>query len=342
MKKQIAAALACAAMLAPALHAQEPPALDAMRETYAQFQDTLRAKYAGQQAALDAALPPRLDALEQACMQRGDLDGVLAARGAREPLDAAIKEKTTFEIPDDPATAELRQVFNEHREARAAIAEKEREENRTLTARYADSLEKLKRRLVTEDKIDGALEVQKEIEGLNLEPARPAAQPAAPQPAAPQPQPQPAAPAKPAAETNRLVPAADLARNIQDYAGKPVRFLGRLVSLERDNDKRVFLTFDGGIRIRHDMPNVAASYNTSRVRYDNFGLNRAYVFSTGNTYVVETTLTMTPSVGNHTTYRNAVIRGCNDAVARNYLKVACQAPCPEAVRQGPNPCPHCK
>ena len=327
----------CAVLCASLAQAQEKSALETLQESYAQFQSQLAAKYSGQQTALDAALLPRLDALEQNVMQKGDLDGVLAVRKARDSLNQALNGKTPFELPDAKALPELQQLFNEHKDARAAIVDKQREEHQTLTAKYAEGLDKLKRKLVVEDRIDDAVAVQREIEKLPVAETKAPAPVFQPQPQAPEPvRPAAVAPAKPAIDAAKLLTAEELAANIQDLAGKNVRFQARLMNMERDNDRRVFLIFDQGIRIRQDLPNLLPFFNSGRIRYDNFNLNQVYVFRIGYTFLIETTLSQTPSINNHTTFRNTTIRGCSDQVARNYLKVSCQAPCPLAR------CQYCK
>jgi len=321
----------CAVLCASLVQAQEKSALETLRDSYAQFQSQLAAKYSGQQNALDAALLPRFDALEQNVQQKGDLDGVLAVRKARESLNQALNAKTPFELPD-ANMVELQQLFNEHKDARAAIADKQREENQTLTAKYAESLSNLRRKLVQEDRIDDAVAVQAEIDTLPAAETKPAAPVSIFQP---QNQPEPVRPvvnepARSTIDAAKLLTAEELAGNIQELAGKPVRFYARLMNMERDNDRRVYLVFDQGIRIRHDLPNLLPFFNSGRVRYDNFNLNQVYVFRIGYTFLIEATLSQTPAINNHTTFRNATLRGCNDQVARNYLKVSCQAPCPLA------------
>ena len=344
MKKLQMTLCAVLALCAFASHGQTKTQLQTLQEAYAQYVSGLDTKYDGQQNALDASLMPRLDALEKTVMQNGDLDGVLAVRKVRGLLDTSQKAHTLLAIQDAAETPELRRLFTEHQDARAAISEKQREDKRAITLKYAESLDKLKRKLVTEDKIADAMAVQKEIEALDI-PEASAAKPA-PQPVfTPQPTPPPGVqvqPVKPAIDSAQLFTSADLANNIQALAGKPVRFYGRLINMERDNDKRLFLTFDGGIRIRQDLLNLTPLFNSGNIRYDNFNLNQVYVFRIGNTFLIETTLTQTPALSNPTTYRNATIRGCNEQTARNYLKVTCQAPCPATIRESAKPCAYCK
>ena len=343
MKKGFIHIFAAAALLATPLCAQEKPALQTLRETFAKYVSTLRGKYAGQQSALDATLLPKFDELEQARVEKGDLDGVLAVRKARENLRRALEAKELFDLPDNAETPGLRQAFDGHRDARAAIAEKEREENQKLAAKYAESLETLKRKLVTENKIEEALEAQRELDGLKPEPdpppqtAKPVAPtPAKPEPEKPQPTPQPIV--KNAPDPGGLLTTAELADNIQAYAGKTVRFYGRLENIEKENNVRLYLTFENGIRFRHDLINLRAQFGSG---YDMYSLNRVYIFDIGTTFLLEATLSQAPKVGTPTSYRNITIRGCDDTRARGYLKVTCRAPCPDNIRQSGG-CPWCK
>ncbi len=331
----------CAAVL---LQAQTKPPLTALQETYEQYKTALTTKYDEQQNVLDASLLPRLETLEERYIQKGDLDGVLAVRAARKQLDESLAAKTPYEPSDAPETPELRQLLADHTTAREAIADKQRDEFQLLNTKYTESLDKLKRRLVMEDKIDDAVAVQKEIEHI-----------AALQPKIAKPKPDPFPPpselppiavappvAKPVIDANKLLTSAELVDNIQELAGKPVRFYARLLNMERDSGKRVILTLENDIRIRQELLNLEPLFNTRNLRYDNLNLNQVYVYRIGNTFLFEATLTQTPNASAYSTFRNATIRGCDSQVARNYLDVKCQAPCPSMMREGPNACPYCK
>jgi len=199
-------------------HGQAAPAtLDGLREAYAKHRDDLAATRQTQRAALDAALLARLATVEEASAKKGDLNGVINVRETRAALEKASQDNEPFDPPETPAPAGLQRALLDYKKDAATLAAKQRAEEDVLTARYAENLGKLKRKLVTENKIDEAVAVQAEIEELP--------KPEAKSVSAPAPKPEPKPVAKPEPEPHKPLPPFVLEQGQPD-PNRPEKYRG--------------------------------------------------------------------------------------------------------------------